>query len=302
MQCPKCLFDHEDQATECPKCGIIFAKYASRNAPQSIPIPSEPDRVAETGSEEDRRELRLRVFALPLTLLIVVWLVSSSFQPMVRLVLSMWVHECGHAVTAWLCGFGAFPGPWRTPISEGRHVLITLLLLSGLGWGIFRAWKSRNWYLVSAGGIVAALQLFCTLLPAHQARALITFGGDGGGLVLGTLLMTTFYAPRESAIYSNGLRWGFLVIGAAGFTDSFATWWTARHHFDRIPFGEIEGVGLSDPTKLVDQYGWAVQTMIGRYVRLGVACLVVLAVVYLIGIMQARNGRPQAESQPDKPN
>ncbi len=101
--------------------------------------------------------------------------------------------------------------------------------------------------------------------------------------------MITFYAPRDSAIYRCALRWGFLVIGAAAFMDAFATWWGARSDIDRIPFGENEGVGLSDPSCLTEKYGWTVQTMTDRYVWLGIACLCVLAVVYTMGAMRTRS-------------
>ena len=40
-----------------------------------------------------------------------------------RTFLSMMVHELGHAVTAWWCGFGALPGLWKTLIPETRGVV-----------------------------------------------------------------------------------------------------------------------------------------------------------------------------------
>jgi hypothetical protein len=80
------------------------------------------------------------------------------------------------------------------------------------------------------------------------------------------------------------LRWGFLIIGAAAFMDSFSTW-TGRE--DDIPFGTLEGT-LTDPSSLVQTYGWPIHVMVERYVRLGVVCLICLASMYLMGILSAR--------------
>jgi len=82
------------------------------------------------------------------------------------------------------------------------------------------------------------------------------------------------------------------VIGAAAFADAFATWWAARTNLDAIPFGENEGTGPSDPSRLVDMYGWSVSSLIHRYVSLGLLCLIVLAIVYGVGL---RGSRPESE-------
>jgi hypothetical protein len=114
---------------------------------------------------------------------------------------------------------------------------------------------------------------------------LIVFGGDGGALVLATILMATFYAPRESALYKKwGLRWGLLVIGALTFMHVFRTW---SGPVEDLPFGEIEGVNLSDPSLLTEMYGWSVTQLIDRYIRLATACLVVLLALYIWGLLSA---------------
>jgi len=103
--------------------------------------------------------------------------------------------------------------------------------------------------------------------------------------VLAALLMATFFAPRESALYKSwGLRWGLLVIGALSFMHVFLTW---TGPYEDIPFGEIEGVNLSDPSLLTEMYGWPVTQLVDRYVRLGTACLVVLLGLYLWGLVSA---------------
>jgi len=284
MQCPKCKFEHESQNTECLKCGIVFAKYYGLQERQkSNPARDEPGSEDERYSADDaRQELRYRVSALPVALLVARGFVGI-FPGLVRL-LTMWVHEAGHAVTAWLCGYWAVPGPWVTPVSDERSLSVTVLVLGAVGFGGFQVWNTRRWSMVGAGVAVLIFQLVCTLLPFNRAQALIIFGGDGGCMVLGSILMMTFYARRESPIYQNSLRWGFLVIGAMAFMDAFETWTGAE---DDIPFGTQEGT-LTDPSSLVQTYGWPIHVMMQRYVTLGIVCLAGLAVVYVFGILSTR--------------
>jgi hypothetical protein len=164
---------------------------------------------------------------------------------------------------------------------------LAVLLFAALAWGIFWAWRTARPRLVTAFGALALVQLFCTLaLSAPRAQQLILFAGDGGALVLGTLLMLTLYAPEGSALKQGWLRWGFLAIGAASFADVFEQWWSSRHDPDRIPFGMNEGVGLSDPSRLSDQFGWSADQLVSRYVVLGCLCLLVLACAYFFGLRQ----------------
>lgn len=323
--CPRCG-EPRILAPECPRCGVLYARaearaaqLAARAAPPApareeplppSPLPSaEPERPPHLppGSpswggelEDARQELRLRLFALPAALL-VAWLLVKSplWGGLLRIFLSMWIHELGHAVTAWFCGFPAFPGPWVTRIWDERSHLVFLLLATALGGAIIRGYLTRSRLLMGAGATGLVLQFVGTMvLSPWKGQMLITFGGDGGCLVLGSLLMTTLYAPRESALRRGWLHWGYLAIGAAAFMDAFEQWWAARTDFERIPFGEMENVGLSDPSKLVDVYHWGELELIHRYNGLGLACLAALAVLYAVGLVRARAGLRALERQP----
>lgn len=234
-------------------------------------------------------EWKLRAAAIPGALVVALafhaWPMGHFLQ---RTFLSMIVHEVGHAVTAWWCGFGALPGLWRTIVPETRGMvwLLVAALEAGL---VVIGWKRQQLALGLAGLGLAALQLVAMNASVHDAQAAIAFGGDGGAMVLGTLLMASFFVPK---LKEHGLRWGLLAIGAAAFVDTFATWWSARTNPDVIPFGEIEGVGLSDPSKLHEVYGWSDGQIVQRYVTLGVACLVTLAAVYAWQVWKAREAPP----------
>jgi hypothetical protein len=75
--------------------------------------------------------------------------------------------------------------------------------------------------------------------------------------------------------------------------DVFEQWWGSRTDPDRIPFGHNEGAGPSDPSVLVETYGWSQSALVHRYVLLGCLCLAGLAALYWAGLQQARRAPRQ---------
>jgi hypothetical protein len=212
-----------------------------------------------------------------------------------RTFLSMMVHELGHAVTAWWCGFAALPTLWKTLIPETRSTAVSLMVLAIAGWIAVRGWREQRtpWLVVGLG--LAVIQFVATLgTSVPHAQEAIVFGGDAGAMVLGTLLMLTMFAGPASRLRTNHLRWGFLVIGAAALVDTFGTWLAARRDTSAIPFGEIEGVGLSDPSKLDEVYGWTDHQIVHRYLGVGIACFAVLAAGWLVATYAAYRERHRA--------
>jgi hypothetical protein len=234
-------------------------------------------------------EWKLRAAVVPAALVIALAVHASAAGRFVeRTFMSMLVHELGHAVTAWWCGYGALPGLWKTLIPETRGVVAPVLIAAGNGGLVWLGLKFERRWLIVVGAALGLLQLGGLHLDGEHAHALITFGGDGGGMVLGTLLMAAFCVDPEARIAVSHLRWGLVAIGAVAFVDPFATWWAARADRDVIPFGEIEGVGLSDPSKLTEVYGWSTGQLVARYVTLGVVCLVALTAWVAYATWQAK--------------
>jgi hypothetical protein len=276
MECPKCGLVQDGIHAECPRCGIVFAKVL-RAA------------VERTRAERQalRGELRARVLALPCALL-GAWAAVKTSPGLVR-IFTMWVHESGHAVVAWLCGYTAWPGPWITPVGGERNFALTATMVGLLGFGAFRAWQRERWFWVVLAAAVLLLTLCCTLLLREgQARQLITFGGDGGCFVLGSVLMLAMYARADHPFRSEHLRWALLILGALAFMDAYLVW---SGPFDHLPFGEDEH-GLSDPAVLAEEFGWSVLLLVDRYLELARACFVVLVAAYAAGMAQSSIRRP----------
>lgn len=304
--CPWCEAPRQDGPT-CPRCGADYAKAeairmhgrAAVAVAAATQFDDGPEPLMFTDVDEDpeanpviddpQTEFRFCVAAIPLMLLI-----ASAFHAVEwgrfvqRLLFTMPVHELGHAVTAWLCGFGAIPTVWITIIMEERGWVAPLALLGAMGWMIYRGWQIGSRSLLIAGGTIVALQFICTLVISEgKARALIVFGGDGMGLVLSILLMAGFFFGKTTQVYKGSLRWGFLVIGAAAFVDINATWWAARRDSSEIPYTTRDNGLESDALRLVSEFGWTESALVNRHIGTCLACMAILALVYAWGVRRA---------------
>ena len=291
--CPWCNAPRE-AGPACPRCGANYAKAeqikeqgrAQAEAVVEAPV-AVPAVVVDPAVADPAFELKLCVAAIP-SMLVLALLFHFLTPGVQRIALGMPIHELGHAVAAWFTGFWAIPTLRKTIIPEERSVIAPILLAGAIGWMMFAAWRAGKTYLVALGAALLAVQAVGTFaVREHVAVAIYTFGGDGIGMVLATLLMASFFFGKRSQLYKGSLRWGFLAIGAAAFVDMFATWLAALRDRLAIPIGEIEGVGLSDAARLLGEHLWDERALVQRFVTVGVLCLVALAVVYVLGVRVA---------------
>jgi hypothetical protein len=304
--CPWCEAPRKD-GPDCPRCGANYAKAEAirthgragvtvaaatqaGDEPEVL-IYADADEGPEAGAviDDARTEFLFSAAAIPAMLLIAVVFQSMEWGRFVqRLVFTMPVHELGHAVTAWLCGFGAIPTVWITITMEERGLVAPLAVFAAIAWILYRGWQLESRALLAAGGLVLLLQVVLTLgLKEHTARSLIVFGGDGTGLVLSILLMASFFFGKRTQLYKGSLRWGFVAIGAGAFVDINAVWWAARRDSSEIPFTTRDNGLESDALRLVNEFGWTEAALVNRHIMVCLACMAILALVYAWGVHRA---------------
>ena len=247
--------------------------------------------------------LRVQTFAPPMILLLAWWANSnvglSAFFS--RTFFGMWIHEFGHAITSWWCGYFAFPGPWRTITGDERHPAVILAVVAVTAAALFYGVRARRLAFIVAGAVAAVACVAGTLIASSKTASMaITFGGDAANLILGPVLVLTMQLPREHPLKQRWLHWGFLVIGAFAFADVAQTWLRARNDFAEIPFGLIDGVGFSDASKLVEDHRWTETQLVNRYCTLALLGGVVLVVGQVLGVRAARRRLREHEHEHDR--
>jgi hypothetical protein len=271
---------HNEPMTPCPSCGADRGHLLGCEHNTISLAPSAPAPLVNDLDLEGPDTTRMRAAGVPIALAVAGLLaLTGPGAFLLRVLFGMWLHEFGHAIASWFVGVVAVPLPWITLGGQERSFLFPVLLLGALGALGWRAWKGER-QLLAVPAVLAVLLLIGLLVPFRHATTFIVFSGDGGALVLGTLLMLgAMLLPDESRLSRGALRWGYLVIGAGAFMDVFVTWVKAWRDFAELPFGRSESSGLSDASRLVDISGWSEQGLVRSYLGLGSFCLLVLAVV-----------------------
>jgi hypothetical protein len=336
--CPRCQTSNHYQpetfeVSSCTNCGILLkhlfaptgaALTSKRDQPALHPgheASATPDRpeaadqlIAETDSgyakvhsdwetvPNPSREYQFCLYTLPAMLLIgLAFNLSGLGASIQRIVFGMPVHELGHALTGWFTGYNAIPTLWFTIYDINSRGLFAPLLLFSVIVYLARYAKLNN----SLPGFALCLSLLVTqamgtfVISRNTADMLITFGGDGMGMILATLLMASFYFGKNTNLYKGALRWGFTGIGAAAFVDLYSVWVRAFDDLNKVPYGKSGGQ-FTDSYKLVEFFGWSLETLASRYLILGAFCLLVLAGIYALGLRKAKRMMIASTHQPFK--
>ncbi len=230
---------------------------------------------------------KVNVFVPPL-LLGLTWAITISPLGFFLKGFHVWMHEFGHAVPAWLCGFRATPLPFGwTPVEpEYSHfVYWGLLLLFGI---LFVAgWKERKVWAMIAAVALAGLQYYMTWrMPDYRQEFWWSaFGGVGGEFVLSTLLMMFFFVRLPDKFRWGACRYVFFFIGATAFLNIVLFWDKVYRRLEEIPFGSMingEDDEGGDMNRLMDGYGWKKFDIRRNYWLLGRWCWVALGVMWLL--------------------
>lgn len=295
---------HALTVERCPYCEGVYARLSDLAAMRRIPEARRPPpRGAPAPAPSDDPDappfafLSLRQSALALPVAVgAAWLLrASGLAGVVLGGARIPLHELGHALAAWFCGFSAVPIPFgMTWLGDARAVSVWLLLAAGLGaaaWRLHRAGE-RAWAGLFAALLV--LQQLATWATDDRARRLIiTFGGSAGELLLSATLIALFHARLPARLRWDQARWIALVIGAFILVNQTLLWRGARLDHELIPWGSVMGED-GDMQRLARDHGWAPSRIAMRYAAFAHASCALAATAWVASLGAAWRRRGTA--------
>ena len=274
----------------CPYCaGLLLdpqllpamreAAARRRAPPPPPPAPvAEPLRVDFDSTPWSPLTLRQSLLAVPVTLAVCAALRPVSFPGVFLFGVRVSLHELGHAMTAWACSWRALPLPVGFTLTfPGRSWVVFFGLTAADVALVLLGIARRAWFLVALPAVLFATLCVGTFgLDAHTQDRSVTFGGCGGELVLGALLVVSFHHRMPDRVRWDFFRWAALALGAWVLVDASVFWHQCAADWSRIPWGGAFGED-GDMTKLRDQHHWDEARITSTYVALSRWCLGVVA-------------------------
>ncbi len=229
--CPACAGVWVPDGAVVALHGLVAASPLWDVPSPGIPVlraePASPDRDAPAWDRFDYDVPLINGLAVPIAFLFGLLVHAFGLSRFcVDLLVSMPLHELGHATMAWFGGHYAMPLPFITfSVTQEKSFWVALALGALLMAGLLLGLRERRRYLVALSGAGLVLQLGLTLLvPGPTAARMITWSGCAGELVWPTLLLVSFHYRLPDRIRWDFWRYVALLFGACAFVHAMARW------------------------------------------------------------------------------
>ncbi len=225
--------------------------------------------------DPDRARWLLGLLAFPLAALIWTPLANALGLPAFLLRAAVvQLHEAGHAITAWLSGRMAVPLIGITFTDGGTSATSIFIFLTALfAWVSWRCGREKKYFVPAVCFLLFLLQCYLTLfISRERSQMWLVFGGCGGEMILGALLVLAFQHEMP-----EGMRWEYwrpaaLLIGIYCFDHGYGFWRDVHSHRAQLPMGSLFG-GLGDTqgdmNRLLGDFGWSEGHLINAYLLIG---------------------------------
>ena len=272
--CPKCVFESDVAASECARCGIVFARFRPRESAPGIAVAAIQTAapVDELAAEfSDAPELGAPAATAPPDRApridragwtafgggLIAAVVAMQF-PLAQAALSglaVLVHEMGHATFGWLFGYPSIPAfdfsyGGGVTLHQERSLFVLGAVIAVGAYGVY----ALRAHALPRNALAGSLALHGLIAFTRAHEALMLAMGHGGELCFATLALHRALSGRGCKLQAErplyGLVGWFLVLYGAQFA-----WRLRTSAFHREVYEEAKGGGhWMDFSRLADEY------------------------------------------------